>query len=100
MQARRGLWKRLDPGQLLNGAKFRLGRRRRLRFGNGLDDRLEGRSVLDGLLERLERRGLPLRLRFGLRFRLRLRLLLLRSLGRPEELRERALTHAGALSRH
>jgi hypothetical protein len=64
------------------------------RLGLRVDDRLEGRRVLDGLLERLDRgRG---------RFRLGLLLLLLAlgGLRRSEELRERALTHAGALSRH
>ena len=52
------------------------------------------RLVLDGLLERLDRS------RHSLLLGLRLLLLALRGLRRPEELGERALTHAGALSRH
>jgi hypothetical protein len=52
--------------------------------------------MLDRLLERLNRRYLGDRLRLRLGFLS----LALRSLGRPEELREGALTHAGALSRH
>ena len=99
MQARRRLGQRLDARQLLDGAQVRLGRGSRfgLDLGLHLDDGLERRSVLDGLLERLEPS-----LSFGLGL-LRVGLVLplaLRGFGRPEELRERALTHACALSRH
>ena len=57
-------------------------------LGLGCDLEL-GRRMLDCLLERLARNGPSLLLG-----------LLLRGLGRPEELGERALTHACALSRH
>jgi hypothetical protein len=57
-------------------------------------DVLEGRDVLDRRLGRLGRRR---RLRRGLLPALGLPL---GGFGRTEELRERALTHAGALSRH
>jgi hypothetical protein len=96
VQARRGLRQRVDARQLLDRPKVWLQGRRRLGLRNGVDDRLERRSVLDRLLERLDRRGLRLWLSIGLL----LALLALSGLGRPEELRERALTHAGALSRH
>ena len=63
--------------------------------GSGtLDDRLERRRVLDRLLERLDRG------RRSLLLRLSLVLLSLSGFRGPEELGERALTHAGALSRH
>jgi hypothetical protein len=102
MEAGRRLRECLDPRKLLDGPQVRPGCRLRLRLAHGLglvlgwriDHRLERRRVLDGLLERLDRS----------RVRLALGLLLLslplRGLGRPEELGERAFTHAGALSRH
>ena len=94
VKPRRGLGRRLDPTH-----RSLLALRRRLLGGCllwGLDRRRlpvhEVGDVRNGLLDRL------LRLLAG---RLLLRLpLLLRGLGRPEELRERALTHAGALARH
>jgi hypothetical protein len=92
VEARRRLRQRFDPRKLFDRAE--IGPLLRLRLGRGIDDRLKWWRVLDGLLERLDRR------RLSLLFGLRLLLLLLRGLGRPEELRERALTHAGALSRH
>jgi hypothetical protein len=64
-------------------------------LGRRVDNRLEGRRVLDGLLEWLA----PSPGGVGLAALLLL-LLALRGLRCPEELRERALTHAGALSRH
>ena len=67
---------------------------RPLRGRRTLDDRLEGRRVLDCLLERLDRRWR------GLLLGLSLLLLSLSGFRGPEELGERALTHAGALSCH
>src|SRR5205085_8844166 len=72
----------------------------RRRLGRRLWRRLGGRLELDGL-ER--RRALRARLLGGRGLfggLLLPRRLLLRRLGRPEELRERAFTHARALSRH
>jgi hypothetical protein len=98
VKPRRRLRHRLDAWELLDGPQ--VGSQRglalwlRLRLGR---DRLERRRVLDRLLERLDRSGL----RYGLRLGLGLfAVLALRGLRRPEELRERALTHAGALASH
>ena len=61
---------------------------------------LERRDVLDRLLVRSNGRFLSRRLRRGLPRRLSSLCLPLCGLGRAEELRERALTHARAPSRH
>ena len=78
-----------------HGLKSRLGLR--LPLGNrgvGLDVLVrEVRGVLDGLVEREA-------LLLGRLVRCRLPLRLLRRLGGAEQLGERAVTHAGALSRH
>ena len=76
--------RRLGHGLWRGNGRFRVRRNRRL------DLVLPGRNVLDRRLVRL----------FRLSGLLALLLLPLRRLGRLEELRERALTHARALSRH
>ncbi len=109
MEARRRLRQRLEMphggrlGQAVPevqglGLGLGLGLRCRLRFGlrRGLEER---RGVLDRLLERLFGRRRLLLLYRG-RIGLALLGLPLCCLGRPEELGERALTHAGASSRH
>jgi hypothetical protein len=96
MESRRRLGQRLDSRQLLDRTEVRprSGLRLWFRLWSRVDDGFKRWGVLDGLLKRLVRR------RRSLLFGLRPLLLALSSLGRPKELRERALTHAGALSRH
>ena len=104
VKAGRRLRHRLDARQFLDWPQVRSRRRfrsgRDLGLGLGLGrKRLERRGVLDRLLERLLRSSLRDRLGFGLGLRL-VAVLPLGGLCRPEELRERALTHAGALASH